>query len=89
MKEIKCGIIGSGVIAPVHLESYRQVPGVTVKTLCDLIPEKAEALAKKSSDISMGRYSSPRSGEKPAAALPIISGKNTSSAQLQLPPRRE
>lgn len=47
MKEIKCGIIGSGVIAPVHLESYRKVPGVTVKTLCDLVPGKAEAMAQK------------------------------------------
>lgn len=47
MKEIVCGIIGSGVIAPVHLESYRKVPGVRVKSVCDLIPGKAEALAKK------------------------------------------
>ena len=47
VKEIKCGIIGSGVIAPVHLESYRKIPGVTVKTLCDIIPEKAAALAEK------------------------------------------
>ena len=47
MKEIKCGIIGSGVIAPVHLESYRKIPGVTVKTLCDIIPGKAAALAEK------------------------------------------
>lgn len=47
MKEIKCGIIGSGVIAPVHLESYRKIPGVTVKTLCDIVPGKAAALAAK------------------------------------------
>lgn len=47
MKEIKCGIIGNGVIAPVHLESYRKIPGVTVKTLCDIIPGKADTMAKK------------------------------------------
>ena len=47
MKEIKCGIIGSGVIAPVHLESYRKIPRVTVKTLCDIIPEKATRLAEQ------------------------------------------
>ncbi|MBO4648831.1 MAG: Gfo/Idh/MocA family oxidoreductase [Lentisphaeria bacterium] len=47
MKELKCGIIGCGVIAPVHLESYRKIPGVTVKTVCDVIPEKAAALAEK------------------------------------------
>ncbi|OQA85986.1 MAG: Inositol 2-dehydrogenase [Lentisphaerae bacterium ADurb.Bin242] len=47
MKEIKCGIIGSGVIAPVHLESYRKVPGVTVRALCDIVPGKAQALADK------------------------------------------
>lgn len=47
MKEIKCAVIGSGVIAPVHIESYQQIPGVSVKTLCDLIPEKAAKLAEK------------------------------------------
>lgn len=47
MKEIKCGIIGSGVIAPVHLESYRKIPGVTVKTLCDIVPGKAAKMAEK------------------------------------------
>ena len=47
MKEIQCGIIGSGVIAPVHLESYRGIPGVTVKTLCDIVPGKAAAMAQK------------------------------------------
>lgn len=47
MKEIVCGIIGSGVIAPTHIESYLKNPGVRVKTLCDLKLDKARELAAK------------------------------------------
>jgi len=44
---IKCGIIGCGVIAPTHIEGYRALPGVEVVHLCDLIPERADALGVK------------------------------------------
>lgn len=44
---IKIGIIGCGVIAPTHIQSYQRLPEVEVVALCDLIPEKAEALAEK------------------------------------------
>ncbi|MGE4565955.1 MAG: Gfo/Idh/MocA family protein [Victivallaceae bacterium] len=47
MKEIDCGIIGSGVIAPTHIESYLKNETVRVKTLCDLKLEKAKELAAK------------------------------------------
>ncbi len=47
MKEIVCGIIGSGVIAPTHIESYLKNEKVRVKALCDLKLEKAKALAEK------------------------------------------
>lgn len=47
MKTVKCGIIGCGVIAPSHIESYRNLPGVEIKTLCDLVKSKAKQLAEK------------------------------------------
>ena len=47
MREIKCGIIGCGVIAPTHVESYQKIEGVIVKSACDLIPERREKLAEK------------------------------------------
>lgn len=41
-------IIGTGSIAGVHIEAYRKFPGrCEVRALCDLYPEKAEALDKK------------------------------------------
>jgi predicted dehydrogenase len=42
---IKCGIIGCGVIAPTHLAGYKQIPGVKVAALCDLVKEKTEKAA--------------------------------------------
>ena len=47
MKQINCGIIGCGVIAPTHIESYLRVPDVRVKYLCDLERSKADALGDK------------------------------------------
>lgn len=44
---IKCGIIGCGVIAPTHIEGYRSLPEVEVIHLCDLIPERVNALGDK------------------------------------------
>lgn len=52
MKTINCGVVGCGVIAPTHIESYRRIPDVHVKWLCDLDPAKADALGD--------RYSVPR-----------------------------
>ena len=46
MREIKCGIIGCGVIAPTHVESYQKIEGVIVKSACDLIPERAQAFVE-------------------------------------------
>ncbi len=47
MKRVVCGIVGAGVIAPVHLKSYQQLPDVTVKYIADLEIDKAEKLAKE------------------------------------------
>jgi len=44
---IKCGIIGCGVIGPLHAESYQRSDDVKVLWACDLVEEKARALADK------------------------------------------
>jgi len=46
-RPIRCAVIGNGVIAPAHVESYQLVPGVAVTWACDLVREKAEALAAR------------------------------------------
>jgi predicted dehydrogenase len=47
MKKIKCGIIGCGVIAPSHIESYINLDNVEVTRVCDLVAEKATAIAER------------------------------------------
>lgn len=47
MKVINCGIIGSGVIAPSHIESYMKQDKVKVTWLCDLDLSKARKVAAK------------------------------------------
>lgn len=42
---LRVGIIGSGVIAPVHVASYQMQPGVEVTWACDLVEAKARKLA--------------------------------------------
>lgn len=44
---LRVGIIGCGVIAPAHIESFQRLDNVTVTWACDLVPEKAAALAEK------------------------------------------
>lgn len=46
-KKLNVAVIGCGVIAPTHIQSYQMIPGVKVKWLCDLVPAKAKALAEK------------------------------------------
>ena len=45
MKTIKCGVIGCGVIAPSHIESFKFLKDVKVKWTCDLVSAKAEKMA--------------------------------------------
>ena len=48
MKRIKAGIIGCGFIANgKHLASMSRIEGIEPVAFCDLVPEKAEALAKR------------------------------------------
>lgn len=44
---MKCGVIGCGVIAPTHIAGLKNLPDVELTTLCDLIPERVEKLAKE------------------------------------------
>lgn len=44
-RTLNVAVIGCGVIAPAHLESYQLLPGVRVRWACDLLPHKARALA--------------------------------------------
>lgn len=44
---VRCGIIGCGVIAPVHAASYQMQSGVEVAWACDLVENKARKLADK------------------------------------------
>lgn len=45
--KIRAAVIGCGIIAPTHIESYTRLPEVEVVRLCDLVLPKAEALAQK------------------------------------------
>lgn len=45
--EIQTGIVGCGVIGPVHAECYQQIPGLRLTWACDLKPERAAAMARK------------------------------------------
>lgn len=44
---IKCGIIGCGVIAPTHIESYQAIKDAEVIHLCDLVPERLNTLGDR------------------------------------------
>ena len=46
-KTVRIGIIGCGVIAPSHIESYQLDPNVKVVWACDLVRAKADAVADK------------------------------------------
>jgi predicted dehydrogenase len=47
MSRIRVGIIGCGVIAPTHVESYKIHSDVDVVWACDLLPERSRAVAEK------------------------------------------
>ncbi len=47
-RKLRCGVIGCGVIAPVHVASYKRDPNVEVAWACDLVEAKATQLADRS-----------------------------------------
>ncbi len=46
-RELQVAVIGCGVIAPVHIESYQLLPGVRVRWACDLVAKKARGMADR------------------------------------------
>lgn len=47
MKKIRIGIIGCGIIANNHMETYKNVPDCEVVALCDIIKAKADAMGDR------------------------------------------
>lgn len=47
MKKLTAAIIGCGVIAPEHINAYRMLENVEVKTLCDIDAEKARMMSRE------------------------------------------
>lgn len=47
MKEIKVGLIGTGVIAHNHAERYQEIPGVEIVAACDIQSDKLEKFCDK------------------------------------------
>ena len=47
MKEIRVGIIGTGIIANSHMQMYEKIPGVKVIAACDLLPDKLAAFCAR------------------------------------------
>jgi predicted dehydrogenase len=41
------GVIGAGVWGNIHCTTYRAIPNATLVAVCDLVPEKAQAMAEK------------------------------------------
>ncbi len=46
-KRLKAAIIGCGIVAPAHAESYLKIPDMEISALCDIVPEKSAALAQR------------------------------------------
>ena len=47
MSELRFGIVGCGSIGPTHAAAIAQVEGARLVAVCDLVPERAQALAEK------------------------------------------
>ena len=47
MQKTRVAVIGCGVIGPLHAECYKNNEDVEITWMCDLIPERAQALAEK------------------------------------------
>lgn len=47
MKEIRIGIIGTGIIAQQHLNNYAEIPGVKVVAACDIDADKLQKTCRE------------------------------------------
>jgi predicted dehydrogenase len=43
---LQFAIVGCGVIAPTHARSIEELPGARLAAVCDIVPERAQALAR-------------------------------------------
>ena len=74
------GLIGAGVAAEIHVGAMRTVPGVEVRAIADVEPERARALA--------ARYGIPEvydSGEALAERAPVDAVAVLTPHHLHLP----
>lgn len=59
MNEIlNVGIIGCGVIAPSHIDSYAALEGVRVRGVCDLLPQRIQAIRQRYPELQLEAYDS-------------------------------
>jgi len=47
MKKFNIGLIGCGTIFPIHAQSLKKIPGVTIAAVCDTKPARAKKVAKR------------------------------------------
>ena len=47
VEPLRFGIVGCGTIAPTHARSIVELPDAELVAVCDIVPEKAQALAEK------------------------------------------
>jgi predicted dehydrogenase len=58
MDELKVGIIGCGVIAPSHVDSYRALEGVAVTAFCDRREDRLDRLRARYPELKVAAYRS-------------------------------
>jgi len=58
MKTIKTGIIGCGVIAPSHIDSYAMVEGVEVVALCDPREDRRASMRERYPELRAAEFAS-------------------------------
>lgn len=46
-RNVVCGIVGCGVIGPVHADAFSRCDGVSVKWVCDIIEDRARGMAER------------------------------------------
>src|SRR6266508_4218634 len=46
-RPVRFGLVGCGVIAPIHAHCIAELPEAELVALCDILPEKAHQLAEK------------------------------------------
>jgi len=46
-KEVRIGVIGNGQIGTMHVKRWQEIEGVRLVALCDILPERAEELARQ------------------------------------------